>query len=174
LTASVDLLGTESDDTLTGTAADEIIAGAQGDDTLIGGGGADLLNGGAGDDLLAIADVGFRKLLGGGGTDTVRLDGTGNTLDLTATPDLFVTNIEAFDLNGNGNALVLDRLEVLNIDDNSNTLTVFGDATNGVRGDLTGATAGQTTVGGVTFNSFTVGSAELLVQSAVDASGVVV
>ena len=174
LTASVDLLGSAGDDQLVGTAADEIVVGGRGDDVLIGGGGADVLNGAAGDDLLAIADLGFRKLLGGSGTDTVRLDGAGDLLDLTAISDLVVRDVERIDLNGDGSQLVLDTLEILNLDDNSNALTVFGDATNAVRGDLTGATPGQTTVDGLTFDSFTVGNAALLVQTAVDTSGVVV
>jgi hypothetical protein len=37
--------------------------------------------------------------------------------------------------------------------------------------DLPGATEGSTTVGGVDFNTFTVGAAELLVQTGVDTSG---
>ncbi len=173
-TAAVDLLGGAGDDRLTGTDAGEIIFGAQGDDELLGGGGDDLLNGGAGDDLLAIGDTDFRKLLGGSGTDTVRLDGSGDLLDLTAIPDLFFHDVERIDLNGDGNALALNRLEVLNVDDDSNTLTVFGDADNAVSGALIGAEVTETTVGGVTFASFTIGSAALLVEAAVDTSGIVV
>ena len=171
-TASVDLLGTEGDDHLIGTAEDEIIVGAQGDDTLIGNGGVDLLNGAAGDDLLALGDLGFRQLQGGTGFDTVRLDTAGASLDLTTVPDPFAQGIEAFDLAGGGNALVLDTLEILNIADDSNALFVFGDGTNAVQGDLGGASVGAATVDGVDFQTFTLGQAELFVQTGVDASGV--
>jgi hypothetical protein len=83
-----------------------------------------------------------------------------------------VQGIEAFDLQGNANQLVLDRLEILNIADDSNTLFVFGDETNAVQAVLPGATAGTATVDGVEFQTFTLGQAELFVQTGVDASGV--
>jgi hypothetical protein len=58
----------------------------------------------------------------------------------------------------------------LNIDDNSNTLTVFGDPTNAVEGELPGAVVGAASVDGVDFETFTVGAAELFVQTGVDTS----
>ncbi|MBW4495925.1 MAG: hypothetical protein KME26_23170 [Oscillatoria princeps RMCB-10] len=33
--------------------------------------------GGAGDDILALSDLNFRRIKGGAGTDTLRLDGSG-------------------------------------------------------------------------------------------------
>ena len=171
-TGAVDGLGDEGDDIFIGTGAGEIFVGAQGDDTLIGNGGSDLLNGAAGDDLLAIGDIGFRQLAGGSGIDTVRLDGAGDSLDLTAISDLFVQDVERVDLNGNSNELALDTREILNIDDNSNSLTVFGDDTNAVGGSLPGAVQGTTTVDGVDFDTFTVDQAQLLVQTGVDTSGI--
>ena len=171
-TGAVDGLGGDGDDFFIGSDAAEIFFGAQGDDTLVGNGGGDLLNGAVGDDLLAIGDLDFRQLQGGTGFDTVRLDTAGATLDLTAVADPFVQGVEAFDLQGNANQLVLDRLEILNIADDSNALFVFGDETNAVQADLPGATAGTATVNGVEFQSFTLGQAELFVQTGVDASGV--
>ena len=171
-TGAVDGLGGEGDDIFIGTGAGEIFVGAQGDDTLIGNGGGDLLNGAAGDDLLAIGDLGFRQLAGGSGTDTVRLDGAGDSFDLSAISDLFVQDVERLDLNGNSNELALDTREILNIDDNSNSLTVFGDDTNEVSGSLLGAVQGTTTVDGVDFDTFTVDQALLLVQTGVDTSGI--
>ena len=47
-------------------------------------GGADVLYGGEGDDILAISDATVAHLKGGTGTDTLRFDGAGVTLDLTA------------------------------------------------------------------------------------------
>lgn len=174
-----DLRGTSDSNTPTG--ADEIFGlagndrldGRSGDDRLFGGPGDDRLTGSAaGDDLLAVGDLDFRQLVGGSGFDTVRMDTAGASLDLTMTPDPFVQGIEAFDLHGNGNALVLDRLEILNFADNSNELFVFGDDTNAVQGGLAGAAMGAATVDGVDFQTFTVGQAELFVQTGVDVSSI--
>ena len=49
---------------------------------------------------------------------------------------------------------------------------MLGDDTNAVSGSLPGATEGKTKVGGVDFATFTVGAAELLVQTGVDTSGI--
>jgi hypothetical protein len=179
-TGAVTQLGGAGDDTLAGTPGDDVMLGAQGDDTLLGNGGIDVLNGGAGDDTLVVLDPAFLegfgtgggRMLGGTGSDTLRLDGADASLDLSAIPDTRIQNIESIDLGGDGNALALDVLEILNLDDASNRLTVLGDDTNAVSGSLPGATEGTTTVGGVDFNSFTVGAAELLVQTGVDTSGI--
>jgi hypothetical protein len=167
-------------DTLAGTPGDDVMLGAQGDDTLLGNGGIDVLNGGEGDDLLALLDSAFLegfgtgggRMLGGTGSDTLRLDGADATLDLTAIPEPRLQGIEQIDLGGDGNTLALDVLEILNIDNTSNTLTVFGDSSNAVSGSLPGATQGTTTVGGVDFNTFAVGQAQLLVQTGVDTSAI--
>ena len=179
-TGAVSQLGGPGDDTLAGTPGDDVILGAQGDDTLLGNGGLDILNGGADDDILALLDPAFLegfgtgggRMLGGTGSDTLRLDGTGVSLDLGAIPDTRIQGIERVDLGGDGNTLALDLLEILNVDDASNELTVLGDDSNAVSGSLPGATEGTTTVGGVDFATFTVGAAELLVQTGVDTSGI--
>ena len=179
-TGAVTQLGGPGDDTLTGTPGDDVMLGAQGDDTLLGNGGIDVLNGGADDDLLALMDPAFLqgfgtgggRMLGGSGSDTLRLDGTGVDLDLGAIPDPRVQGIENVDLNGDDNTLALDVREILNLDDTSNTLTVLGNDTNAVSGSLPGATQGSATVGGVDFSTFTVGAAELLVQTGVHTSGI--
>jgi hypothetical protein len=179
-TGAVSQLGGPGDDTLTGTSGVDVLLGAQGDDTLLGNGGIDVLNGGADDDLLALLDPAFLegfgagggRVLGGTGSDTLRLDGVGTDLDLGAIPDPRVQDIESIDLHGDGNSLALDVREILNLDDDSNTLTVLGDETNAVSGSLPSATESTATVGGVDFASFTVGAAELLVQTGVDTSGV--
>ena len=88
-------------------------------------------------------------MLGGTGSDTLRLDSAGVSLDLGAIPDTRIQGIEAIDLGGDGNALALDLLEILNLDDASNELTVLGDNTNAVSGSLPGATEGKTKIGGV-------------------------
>ena len=179
-TGAVTQLGGPGDDTLVGTPGADVMLGAQGDDTLVGNGGLDILNGGADDDLLALLDPAFLegfgtgggRTVGGTGSDTLRLDGTGASLDLGAIPDTRIQEIERIDLGGDGNTLALDLREILNVYDASNELTVLGDDSNAVSGSLPGATENTATVDGVDFNTFTVGAAELLVQTGVDTSGI--
>ena len=159
---------------------DDVILGAQGDDILLSNGGIDVLNGGESDDTLVLLDPAFLegfgtgggRILGGTGSDTLCLDSAGVILDLGAIPDTRIQGIETIDLGGYGNTLALDVLEILNLDDASNTLTVLGDKTNAVSGSLPGAIEGKTKIHGVRFVTFTVGSAELLVQADVDTSGI--
>ena len=179
-TGAVTQLGGPGDDTLVGTPGADVMLGAQGDDTLVGNGGLDILNGGADDDLLALLDPAFLegfgtgggRMVGGTGSDTLRLDGAGLSLDLGAIPDTRIQGVERVDLAGDGNTLALDIREILNIDDASNELTVLGDDSNAVSGSLPGAAEGTATVDGVDFATFTVGAAELLVQAGVDTSGI--
>jgi len=134
---------------------------------VIGGGGADVLRGGAGDDVLAVSDLTFADIDGGNGTDTLRLDATGLTLDLTAVADEEVAGIEQIDLNGGGNTLGFNLSDLLNLSDSSNTLRVFGDDTDTV--DVAeGFTANGTIVDqGVTFNVFESGQAILEIEETV-------
>ncbi|MDA1049222.1 MAG: GEVED domain-containing protein [Planctomycetota bacterium] len=112
-----------------GAAAVDILIGGGNDDVLIGDGGADVLRGGEGDDLLAVPALNFQRIDGGSGIDTLRLDASGLTFDLTAIPDNRLTGIELIDIRGSGpNTLKLTRLEVLNLSDSSNTLVVTGDS----------------------------------------------
>ena len=96
-----------------------------GDDELIGKGGADVLCGREGDDILAISDATIARLKGGTGTDTLRFDGAGVTLDLTALSDLTIEEID-LQVGVGSHDLTLDLQEVLNISDSSNTLTILG------------------------------------------------
>ena len=163
-----DFTGTSTDiggagtETFTGTASrDAIVAGA-GDDELIGNGGPDVLSAGQGDDLLAVSDTGFVRLTGGTGFDTLRLDGSGLTLDLTAIPDSAVTGIERIDIRGSGaNTLTLNAQEVLNLSDSSNTLLVLSDSDDTVNIGAGWTAAGQEMIDGMTFDVYTQGNATL-------------
>ncbi len=122
-------LGTGVANTITGTAAANILNGADGSDSLIGNGGADVLLGGRGNDILAVSDLNFRRIVGGNGNDTLRLDGTGLSLNLSSIRDNRIIDIETIDITGSGNnTLTLNQREVLNISSSTNTLTVVGNA----------------------------------------------
>src|SRR6185436_14844286 len=151
LTSAVDQLGDSDNNTLTGTTAAETLVGGAGDDTLIGNGGADVLYGGAGDDTIVVnasnvdalaAGLGDGEQLarvdGGGGVDTLSLDGSGITLDLSAIADQGaggpgstsrIESIERIDLTGSGNNfLTLSASDLLNLSESTNTLQVDGNA----------------------------------------------
>jgi hypothetical protein len=123
--------------TTTGTAAAEIFMGGVGNDTLTGGGGADVFHAGAGKDTITAADLNFRLVDGGSGTDTLVLQGAGQTFDFTTLKDNKITGIEVVDITGTGNNILkLGVRDVFNISDTdsfnfstasqSNTLVVNG------------------------------------------------
>lgn len=157
--------GTIAPETLTGTSAADKINGARGDDTLISAGGADVLFGGEGNDVFALRDLNFGRITGGNGSDTLRLDGSGMTLDLTAIKNNRLRGIEQIDITGSGNnTLILNPLELLNLSDESNTLLVrrnAGDTVNFGSGWIIGGTE---RISGVMYQVYTLGSATLKLQ----------
>ncbi|MEO1995061.1 MAG: LamG-like jellyroll fold domain-containing protein, partial [Planctomycetaceae bacterium] len=167
-------VGNASADTLTATQGTgiDILIGGQGPDTLISDGGDDVLRGGEDDDTLSIPDTTFnsRRLLGGNGTDTLVLAGSGLTLDLTTLADNRIVDIEEIDITGTGaNTLTLDASAVLNISSHSNTMVVRRNS-----GDTVNIGSGWTqqtneVIGLDTFEVFTQGAATLKVQQVVAA-----
>jgi hypothetical protein len=94
---------------------------------LDGGAGNDVLSGGAGDDTL-IFDALDGALNGGIGTDTLQLNGTGETLDLTLIADHRYREIEIIDIGGGGaNTLVLARSDVVAMSASTLRLQIDGD-----------------------------------------------
>jgi len=144
-----------------------VVAGA-GNDLVRGFGGADVLRGGAGNDVLAITDNDFLQLIGGNGIDTVRLDGDGTVFDLRAIADNRVSGIERIALNGDGNRLILNPLELANLSDETNTLTITGNATNAIDAGFAGLAYSKTSAGG--FTEYSLGALTLRVDEDVDQS----
>lgn len=157
ITGDISTMGGAGDDMLAGTTAADSLVGAQGDDVLVGNGGADVLYGGAGDDILAVGDLDFSRIDGGGGADTLQIDGSGLALDLTSLGNEVIRGIERVDLTGSGdNALTLAVTDVLAISDESNDLFVGGDAGDQVTAVGAWQSEGPVTVDGVSYTVYSV------------------
>ncbi len=138
--------------------------GTTGNDTLIGDGGADAFHGGKGNDVIRVLDASFLRVDGGAGTDKLALIGAGKTLDLTAIASEKIRGIEKIDLTGSGNnTLKLNKQDLLDLSDTSNTLFIDGNAGDKVTvfnaswtDNGTGVVAG--------YHQYTSGSAKLLID----------
>ncbi|WP_155706647.1 calcium-binding protein [Gloeocapsopsis dulcis] len=165
-TNKVNRLGTPGDDLLIGTNGNDILIGGLGNDTLRAGRGSDVIYGGAGDDVLIFGPWN-RRMDGGSGTDTLAIEISNMTMDLTAIPKNRITGIEIIDLTGTGNnRLKLTRLDLLNLSDTTNQLIVKGTA-----GDVVTSTHqgwlfdGTTTLDSNQYDRYTSGAATLLVDT---------
>ena len=154
----------------TGTSDPDILIGGLGNDTLTGGGGADVIRSGAGNDIIGVSDTSFARIDGGTGIDTLRIDGSGITLDLTQILPSVITDIERIDLTGSGaNSLKLSQLDVFDLTtertDGTAVISVTGNAGDGVTfADVGWSNVGSVTEGSLTFDRYALGNAEVRIQ----------
>jgi Ca2+-binding RTX toxin-like protein len=139
----------------TGNSSDTLYGDA-GNDTLDGGNSADRLDGGSGNDVLVwgAGDT----IIGGTGTDTLRMTGTTLILGSSA-----ISAIEAIDMTTGANTVTLTAADVISISD-TDTITVTGDA-----GDTLNIGVGGWSVvnDGMGHNIYTSGGATLVVDDTI-------
>ena len=153
--------GSDSDDTFSGSSAAQNYATGLGNDTVAGKGGADAIYTGPGDDTIIIADADFIRIDGGGGTDTLVLDGAGINLNLMEGASK-VRSVEVFDIRGSGaNVISLNK----SVSSNSN-LRILGDADDSVyaANNQWQDSGNIIVIDNIQYSVFTVGSAQMLVQ----------
>ncbi len=162
--------------TTTGTTAAEVLMGGIGDDVLTGGGGADVFRAGAGDDRLDVADLDFRIVDGGNGTDTLALSDANLVLDLMQ-PQVAkkLEGIERIDLTGSGNnTLKIDAPAVLGgvgaVAGGKHVLTVEGDAGDTVSFGEYFRVIGLFSDSSGTFDRYMLGDAEVRIERGVTVS----
>ena len=145
----------------TGNAKANVITGNDAGNFILGLGGSDQLFGGGGDDTF-VWDAADTTIDGGAGFDTLRVDGAGLSLNLTAMP---LNAIEGINLTGSGNnTLTLTAAELLAAAPGG-TLRIDGNA-----GDVVNKGTGWThgadqVIGAQTYRTFTQGGATLLVDT---------
>jgi hypothetical protein len=168
---AIDYLGDENANTLTGTNSDEIFVAGAGDDTLTGNGGMDVLNAGAGNDTIiinadniaALAQTGTgnrARVDGGGNIDTLTLDGSGLTLDLTNISNARIQDIEKIDITGSGNnTLILNLNDLFDASTSTNILKVLGNSGDSVNASGFAKISNAETEGSITYDVYTHSSA---------------
>jgi Ca2+-binding RTX toxin-like protein len=159
------LIGGRGDDVLIGGAGNDGLYGDFGDDTLISSGG-DVVDGGGGNDRIVLGDLGFARVTGGAGIDTLVLPDAATRLDLSAVvASGRVGGIERIELPGAQEIIVRqgDAAALAG----PGGLTITGAATAIV--DLVGgwAEAANMLIDGANYRQFTLGSEQLLVAAQV-------
>ncbi|MBU4063925.1 MAG: integrin alpha, partial [Alphaproteobacteria bacterium] len=160
----------------TGTGSADNFTGNAGGDTFTGIGASDVVRSGAGEDAISIDVLGFARIDGGRGTDTLALSDSGMSFDLTGPGSAGVSSVEIIDLTGTGNnTVILDRLAVFGLTEERSAgvaeLTVRGNAGDTVSlTDAGWAQGANVTQDAITYASYTSGSASLLVQIGVSVS----
>ncbi|VVH60396.1 Flagellar hook-length control protein FliK, partial [uncultured Gammaproteobacteria bacterium] len=164
---TIDYLGDKNANTLTGTTKNEIFVAGAGNDTLIGNGGMDVFNAGVGNDdivinasnITALEQVGVgnrARVDGGGGIDTLKLQGAGLTLDLTKISDRRIQDIEVIDITGSGNnTLKLNLDDLLHASSSTNVLKVLGNSGDEVIATGFNDSATKKTVDGIAYSIYT-------------------
>jgi Ca2+-binding RTX toxin-like protein len=166
----IEINGSTGSEALTGSYTHDTLRGGAGSDTLDGAVGKDLLFGDEGDDTL-IFDFDDVSLAGGAGTDTMKIDANGAWIDLRDIDNSVISGIEAIDARGFGaNTLRMATADVLALSDSSDQVALRGDAADKLY--LYGAwtAGGAQTVSGVTYSTFTDGSATVLAESGMTVS----
>lgn len=158
----------------TGNANINHIVGTSAADTIDTLGGADTVSAGRSDDISYVEDVGFSRMNGGRGLDTLALAKNGLTLDLTALGYHRLQDIEMIDLSDLSNTLVVTALDVLALSREGSELYVMGGASDTVS-DAAGAgtwtASGATTIGTVNYNIYLNGGATLYVENTITQTG---
>ena len=157
-------------------AGDDVLSDDDDDGVVLAGPGDDVLN------IDGFTDTDPLRFDGGSGTDTLRLvnpDATTDlSLDLSTLRDTRLISIERIDLSGSGdNSLTLNRLDLLNLSevrtDGRAELRVDGNAGDRVATADSGWTArGREEIDEVFYNVYDNGNARLLVNTAIDISGI--
>jgi hypothetical protein len=93
---------------------------------------------------------------GGGNIDTLKLNGSGSTLDLTKIINTRIQDIEKIDITGPGsNTLILNLSDVLDASTSTNILKVLGNDVDFVNASGFAKISGVETEGSITYDVYT-------------------
>ncbi|MBX3598442.1 MAG: FG-GAP repeat protein [Rhizobiaceae bacterium] len=156
--------------TAVGTSAANHLSGSDSADTITGNGGADVLLGFGGNDVISVSDTTFRRIDGGAGDDTLRLNGSNLHLDFTNLASDVVTNIEGIDLSATGstNKVTLTMQDVLDMSSTTDILKIDGKAGDSVFATGFTDSGVDQTASGTTYDVYTNGGATLWIDKEIN------